>query len=230
MRDDGKLRTFYIRFAAYALLILTACVFLLPLLFMAMSALKDNAAIFHDARSIRAFLPTGDIALDNYESIFRHSRIGRFFLNSVLITLITVGLGLIVNSMAAFALARLHWAGRAFALSAVITLLIVPLEAIAIPMLLLVSRLPWITVENGTLVFLSSWLNTLHVQIVPFVAHAFSIYLFYQFFRDIPRDFDEAAYVDGANPFQVYRHVIVPLSGPVFATVAILQALAMWNQ
>ena len=62
------------------------------------------------------------------------------------------------------------------------------------------------------------------------VANAFSIFLFYQFFRDIPKDFDEAAAIDGATPWQIYWKVIVPMSGPVFATVAILQFLNMWNQ
>jgi len=67
------------------------------------------------------------------------------------------------------------------------------------------------------------------VQIVPFMANAFSIFLFYQFFLDIPREFDEAAIVDGASPFGIYRRIIVPLSKPAFATVAILEALSVWS-
>ncbi|MBN2304428.1 MAG: carbohydrate ABC transporter permease [Anaerolineae bacterium] len=74
-----------------------------------------------------------------------------------------------------------------------------------------------------------SWLNSYHVQILPFIAEPFSIFLFYQFFIGIPKDFDEAAYVDGAGPFQIYWQIIVPLSRPVFATVAILKFLQFWS-
>jgi multiple sugar transport system permease protein len=91
-----------------------------------------------------------------------------------------------------------------------------------VPLLLLVNQLPWI---DGS----TSWLNTYHVQIFPFVADAFSIFLFYQFFIGIPKDFDEAARVDGANAWQIYFRIIIPLARPVFATVAILQFLAQWG-
>jgi len=74
-----------------------------------------------------------------------------------------------------------------------------------------------------------SWLNTYHVQILPFIAEPFSIFLFYQFFINIPKDFDEAAYVDGAGPFRIYWQIMVPLSRPVFATVAILKFLQFWS-
>ena len=67
------------------------------------------------------------------------------------------------------------------------------------------------------------------MQIIPFIAGAYSIFLFYQFFQDIPRELDEAALVDGASRFQIYRNVIVPNSGPVFATVAILTFIGSWN-
>ena len=75
----------------------------------------------------------------------------------------------------------------------------------------------------------NSWLNTYHVQIIPFIADAFSIFLFYQFFIDIPKDLDEAAVVDGASPFRIYWNIISPISRPIIATVAILQFLTRWN-
>jgi len=116
----------------------------------------------------------------------------------------------------------MRWRGRGLVLMAVLALTIVPIEAIAVPLLVLVNDLPWI---DGS----PSWLNSLHVQIIPFVADAFSIFLFYQFFVGIPRDFDEAAMIDGAGFFSIYRRIVVPMSKPVFATVAILQSVAMWN-
>jgi multiple sugar transport system permease protein len=134
----------------------------------------------------------------------------------------TVLSGLIVNSMIAFALARLHWKGKSIVLSMIIALIIVPLETVVVPLLVLVNELPWF---DGT----TTWLNTMRAQIIPFVADAFSIFLFYQFFIGLPKDFDEAAYIDGASPFGVYRRIIMPLSRPIIATVAILQALALWS-
>lgn len=216
-------------FALYALMLLLAFLFLFPFFFMLMSSLKPNQQIFADLTSARAFLPVGDISLQNYSDVLTSSGIGRYALNSGIITLVTVLLSLIVNSLAAFALARLEWRGKNAFIALLIVLLIIPLEAIAVPMMLIVAKLPLLSFDDGIRV-LTSWLDTRTVQIIPFVANAFSIFFFTQSFKAIPRDFDEAAYVDGATPLQVFFHVIVPLSGPAFATVAILQALNAWNQ
>ncbi|SES19073.1 carbohydrate ABC transporter permease [Sphingobium sp. YR768] len=217
------------RIATYAIVLLFVVIFVSPFLFMLMASFKPNQQIFSDLSSIRAFLPVGSISLQNYRDVIGSSGIGRFALNSAFITIVTVCAGLFVNSLAAFALARLEWRGKGMVLGLIVVLLIIPLEAIAVPMMLMVAYLPTLGFEGG-LSIQWSWLDTRLVQIVPFVANAFSIFFFYQAFSDIPRDFDEAAYVDGATPFQVYRHVIVPLSGTTFATVAIIQGLAAWNQ
>ena len=214
----------------YLLLGAIGYLFLFPLLFMLVSSFKPEQAIFADLYSIRAILPLGELSLDNYRQVFAKSDILRYFRNSVLITTATLVLGLLVNSLLAFTLARMEWRGRKYVLATVIALMIIPLEAIVVPLLLLVSKLPTLGWEAGMLVLKGSWLNSLEVQILPFAANAFFIFLFYQFFRDIPKDFDEAAELDGATPFQIYRHIIVPMSAPVFATVAILHFLLMWNQ
>ena len=225
-----QLRGVGLRFAVYALMLLLAVVFIFPFLFMLSASFKSNDAIFADIQSIRALLPVGHLSLDNYADVFGKGDIGHFLLNSVLITGLTVATGLLVNSLAAFSLSRMEWRGKEAALAILVIMLIVPFEAISVPLMLLVAHLPGLALGSEGLVLTRSWLHTLYVQIIPFVANAFSIYLFYQFFRDIPKDFDEAAYVDGATPLQVYRHVILPSSKPVFATVSILQALSMWNQ
>jgi multiple sugar transport system permease protein len=213
----------------YALLILFAVIFAFPLLFMLMSSLKPDEAIFGDVRSIRAFLPVGEISLENFRLVFGRSPFWLYFKNSLIITGVTVIAGLLINSMAAFALSRLRWRGQAVVLAAIIGTLIIPFEAIAIPLLFMTSQLPWLDIGLSGVTLERSWLNTMHVQIVPFIASAFSIFLFYQFFLDIPREIDEAATVDGASPWRIYWSLILPLSRPVFATVAILQFLAMWN-
>ena len=196
---------------------------------MFVSSLKPDAQILTDARSLDAFLPVGDISLDNYRDVFDRVPVARFMLNSVLITTLIVVLGLVVNSMCGFALSRLEWKGRGAVLAVVIATLIVPFETIAIPMVYWVSKLPTLVFEGGVPKYDFGWLNTYQVQIIPFIANAFSIFLFTQYFSTIPKSLDEAARIDGAGWFTIYRKIVVPLAGPAFATVAILTFLPAWN-
>ncbi len=209
----------------YLLLSLLALIFLFPIVYMLVSSLKPTAQLLHDSASLRAFLPIGDISLHNYSAAFVRAPTLRFISNSILVTTITVLLGLLVNSLAGFALGCMRWKGQTIVLTLIIATLIVPFETIAIPLLLIVSRLPWIGLDG----LHWGWLNTYHVQIVPFAASAFAIFLFVQFFKSLPPELFEAARIDGASWFQIYWSVIVPISGPVFATVTILTFLGKWN-
>ena len=213
----------------YVPLLILIFFFTFPLIFMIVSSFKGtNQQIFSDLRSIRAFLPVGELTAANYDRVFTDSNFPRYMLNSVVITAITIGLSLLVNSMAAYALSRLRWPGQKLVLSIIIATLIIPGMATVMPLLLLVSRLPGLSFEAG-LALTQGWLDTYTVQIIPFVVSAYSIFLFYQFFQDIPKDFDEAALVDGASRFQIYYRIIVPISLPVFASVAILTFISAWN-
>ena len=216
--------------ATYVAMSLLALIFLFPLVFMFVSSLKPDAQILQDIDSPMAFLPVGDISLDNYFGVFDRVPVAQFMFNSILVTVLTVGLGLVVNSMAGFALSRLAWRGRVVVLAVIIATLIVPFETIAVPMVYWVAQLPTLVFEGGVLKYDFGWLNTYEVQIVPFIANAFSIFLFTQYFSTIPKSLDEAARIDGASWFAIYRRIIVPLSGPAFATVAILTFLPAWNQ
>ncbi|MEW6402016.1 MAG: carbohydrate ABC transporter permease [Chloroflexota bacterium] len=214
----------------YAVNLLLTAFFVFPLVFMIVSSFKtSNTQIFADLRSYKAVLLPGEISWVNYLSVFKNSNFPRFLLNSVGISAMMIILSLFVNSMAAYALSRLRWKGQKIVLTIIIATIIIPFETIAIPLLLLVSKLPNISIKDGVLALTHGWLNTYQVQIIPFVAGAYSIFLFYQFFQDIPRELDEAALVDGASRFQIYSQIIVPLSGPVFATVAILTFMSSWN-
>jgi multiple sugar transport system permease protein len=213
----------------YIPLIFLLFFFTFPLLFMIASSFKgSNQQIFADLRSFRAFLPVGDVSLDNFKFVFENSNFPRYLLNSVIISAITILLSIIINSLAAYALSRLKWPGQKLILAIIIATLIIPGQATLMPLLLLVANLPSISFAEG-LTITKGWLDTYHVMIVPFVASAFSIFLFYQFFLELPKDLDEAAMVDGATRFQIFYKIIVPISGPVFATVAILTFIASWN-
>lgn len=209
----------------YVLLSMLGLIFLFPIVYMLMSSLKPTAQMLTDSASLRAFMPVGDLSFNNYTAAFTRVPTVRFITNSVFVTTVTVLLGLLINSMAGFSLACMRWKGQGVVLALIIATLIIPFETIAIPLLLIVSRLPWVGLDG----LHWGWLNTYHVQIIPFVAGAFSIFLFVQFFKSLPPELIEAARIDGATWFQIYARVIAPISGPVFATVAILTFLGKWN-
>ncbi|WP_329032059.1 carbohydrate ABC transporter permease [Streptomyces sp. NBC_01725] len=206
-----------------------ALVFALPLVFMLVSSFKPDDQIFGDLDSPRAFLPIGALSPDNYTAVFDRVPATRFLLNSVLISASTVVLGIVINSMAAFALSRMQWPGRKLVLTAVIATLIVPFETFALPLVWWVNQLPLLSVNGFHLQWSTGWMDTYQVQILPFVANAFSVFFFHQYFRSIPKELDEAAIVDGAGWFTIYRRIVMPLSGPAVATVAILTFLPAWN-
>jgi len=210
----------------YGFMILLAIIFAFPVVFMMVSSLKPSIQILRDSSSLLAFLPVGEISVDNYFKAFQRAPISLFVFNSLMITMITMGLGLFVNSMAGFALACMRWKGKQIVLSVIIATLILPFETIAVPLLMVVSKLPWLGPQGLTF----GWLNSYHVQIIPFIVDAFSIFLFVQFFKSLPYELIEAARIDGAGWFRIYAKLIVPVSGPVFATAAILRGLFMWNQ
>ena len=215
----------------YTLLSLIALIFILPIMFMLFSSLKPDDQLLRDTSSLRAFLPIGDISLQNYESAFQRVPIVTFVGNSIFITATTVGLGLLVNSMAAFSFALLRWRGQNTVFSIILATFIVPFETFAIPLLLIVNQLPWLEIGGPQGIELTQgWLNTLHVQIIPWIASVFQIFLFYSFFKDLPVEIVEAARIDGANSLQIYWRIIMPISGPVIATATILRILDIWNQ
>lgn len=197
--------------------------FLFPLAFMVVSACKsDELQLLRDMGGPRAFLPCGEISLRNFAEVVAHTSFPRALLNSMLTVGLTVAAGVLVNSMLAYALARFRFPGRRLLLSAIVALIVIPFEAIAIPLLTLVNRLPWFGGARG-------WLDSYQVQIIPFIGHAFSVYLFYQFFRALPKDLEDAALMDGAGRWRIYWSIVLPLSKPVLATVTVLQFLSRWG-
>lgn len=219
-RRSARLRGAAVHYGTHALLV---AFFLFPLVFMGVSAFKgDEAQLLADMGSLKAFVPYGELSLQNFRDVFERTPFLRALGNSLFTVALTVALGLLVNSMLAYALARLRFPGRGLLLGAIVALIIVPFEAIAVPLLLLVNQLPWWDGSVG-------WLDSYRVQIVPFIAHAFSVYLFYQFFIGMPKDLEEAALMDGASRWRIYWSIILPLSKPVIATVAVLQFLARWG-
>ena len=210
--------------------IIFAAIFAFPLVFMVVSSFKPDDQIMGDLGSFRAFLPVGKTTLDNYAQVFTRVPAATFLLNSVIITVVTVVLGVFINSMAAFAIQRLNVRFKKIIFVFILATLMVPFETYAIPLLWWVNQLPRPAVDQFGLYFTRGWIDTLAVQIVPFIANAFFVYLYIQYFETIPKELDEAARVDGAGWFHIYSRIVMPLSGPATATVVILSFLPMWNQ
>jgi len=207
----------------YLLMSILAFFFLFPIIFMLISSIKNSEMqVTTDMSTLYAFVPRGDIGFQNYRDVFAQTNFGQLMFNSVFIVGTMVLFGLIVNSLIAYALARMKYKGRRTILSIIIALIIIPFQSVAVPLLLLVNNLPWF---GGA----TTWLDSYHVQIIPFIADAFSIFLFHQFFLGIPKELEEAALVDGASRLRIFWNIVLPLSRPVFATVAILQFLTHWG-
>jgi multiple sugar transport system permease protein len=203
------------RLAMYAFMTLLALLFVVPMVFMVAGAFKPNVLVLAEGNTWRAFWPT-DASFDNFVGAFRRGNFGLLFINSMIISTSVVVLGLVVNSLMGYALARLPFPGSWLLLLTVIALTIIPLEAVAIPLL-------WMMSEVGLR-------NTYIVQILPFIANPLFVYLFYTFFLGIPRELEEAARVDGAGPLTTFVRVTAPLAKPAYATVGILSFLFIWGQ
>ncbi|MER8007210.1 MULTISPECIES: carbohydrate ABC transporter permease [unclassified Streptomyces] len=203
------------RFADYAVLSVLAFVFVLPVLYLILGSFKPSDQVLN---GLTGFLPT-HLSFDNYRAVlnsFDSDATGyfwRFMGISLLLATVVVFGGLIVNSMAAYGLTRLRWRGQGAVFTVVLLLMLVPFEAVAVPLFYMFNEQR----------------NTVYVQAIPFIANAFSIYQFSTFFRAIPPSIEEAARIDGAGPWRTFFAIVVPMSKPVFASVAILTFLTQWG-
>lgn len=193
---------------------IVALIFVSPLLWMIAASLKPEAQIFSDMSTIRTFWPTA-AALGNYVEVFTRVNMMKFILNSLFYVFVIVILDLAVNSVCGYALAKFDFPGKELLLTVVISLMVLPMEAIMMPLYKEVASLGWV--------------NTWAGLIVPFVGKCFSIYMFRQFFLDIPDDLLEAAAIDGCGPIKTFFTIVMPISGTVYATIFILDFVAHWN-
>lgn len=155
--------------------------------------------------------------LDAYSYIFSSSNFFKYFRNTVLLMLGT-GVGtLLSSSLVAYPLARMDFPGKKIFFALIIATMMVPGIALIVPQYIMFGKI--------------GWLDTLLPMIVPaFFAYPYNVFLFRQFFRSIPRELDEAAIVDGCTHAGVFFRILVPLSKPTFATIAILSSVYWWNE
>lgn len=197
----------------YGLLVLLALVFVSPLVFMVVTSFKTRG----DAAGFPPSWIPDPFTTQAYESILtaRGTPVLRWFANSMVAALANASLVVVSAAMAAYALARMSFRGRNVVFALIIGTLFVPPVILIIPNYLIVGEL--------------GWLNTLAAVIVPTAASAFGVFFLRQFFLAIPEELEEAARLDGANPLQIFLRLVLPLSRPALATLALLALLANWN-
>ena len=176
---------------------LVALIFVSPLIWMVSSSLKPESGIFKGLNSLSTFIPQG-ASLNNYQEVFQRINMWKFIGNSLFYVLVIIILDLFINSICGYALAKFEFKGKNALLTLVISLMVFPAEAIMLPMYREMADLGWI--------------NTWASLIVPFVAKCFSIYMFRQFFMDVPNDLLEAASIDGCGPVKTFFTVVLPIS------------------
>jgi multiple sugar transport system permease protein/putative chitobiose transport system permease protein len=200
----------------YVLLILVAAIMVIPLLWAIAASFTPNESVFRYAYpfSWRAFLPV-EFTLEAYRNLFARG-FGRSLINSFVLGFAVVLVGGVVNAMAGFAFARFDFWGKRFLfIFTILVTFLIPIDLTAIPRYILVNDLGWI--------------NTWQGLIVPGLASSLIIFLFRQFFEEIPQDLIDAARVDGASWARLFVRVVLPLSTPVLITAALLLFLSQWD-
>lgn len=194
----------------HLILLVFAGFFLAPLVVMIVVSIVPTVAFL--ARDFRPARWT----LENYFYVFEVMPFARYYFNSIVVTISVLVLQLLVSSLAAFAFARLRFKGRETLFLAYLATLMIPFPVTLIPNFLLIQRL--------------GWFDTYWALIVPSVFSVFSTFLLRQYYRGLPLDYDEAARMDGASSLRIWWQIIMPLSAPVLATLAIFTFQAVWNE
>lgn len=191
-----------------------ALVWVAPFIFIVFTSLKSPA----DVTSTGAFMPPVDVAWDNYSSAWNRGSFARSFVNSIIITIVKVPLGLAISAMAAYALAKMRLKfGKALLLLVVFGTMI-PFQVMLAPLFTLVNSFGLIDTYPGV--------------ILPYIAFGvpYQVFILHGFFKGIPKELSEAALIDGASHFTIFRRIFLPVCLPVLAALFILDFVSTWNE
>lgn len=202
---------------SYLLAALFLVVFLFPFVYMLGTALKPTSELYTWPPRVLPQHP----AWNNFIAAWEGAHFSRYFLNSTVVALVSVATNVLLGSMAGYAFARLRFPGRDVLFLLVLVTLMVPNAVLIVPLFLMMKDVP-LTDPGG-------WLNTYQGIVLPTAVTGFSIFLMRQFLGSLPKDLDEQAEIDGCNVFQTYWNVILPLSRPALAIIAVFTALTRWN-
>lgn len=198
-------------------MILLSLFFLFPVVWMIANSFKGDAAITADMNTLRAFIPPapGNGFFDNYVSIITDTNFLRYMLNTLFYAALLIVLGIIVNGLAGYALAKIKFPFRDKWLLIIMMLMIIPSETIITINFLFIAKL--------------GLLNTVLGYILPMIVNPFNIFLFRQVFVSLPDDVYEAAQLDHCGPVRYFFTMVLPMSKTVVATVSVFTFLNVWN-
>ncbi|MDO4297183.1 MAG: carbohydrate ABC transporter permease [Lachnospiraceae bacterium] len=197
---------------AYLLLIVFSLMMLFPFYWMVRSSFMSKREIMTVPIQ---WLPS-HVNLDNFRDAFARAPFARYFLNSVVIVLINMAGSILSSSFIAFGFARLKFRGRNIWFALLLSTMMIPQTVLMIPQFLIWQRV-------------GAYNTFIPLTLPCFFGNAFNVFLVRQFYAGIPKDYDEAALVDGANYFTIYWKIILPMSKPVMCTVGVFTFMGTWN-
>lgn len=200
----------------YAALAVASFIVLLPILWFMTSSFRSNNEVFANINpfSLREMF-FGTYSLENYRTIFVKYNFARTVGNTLLVCFLTITIGIFVCSMAGYALAKMEFKGKRIMMMLVLFSIMIPFDAIAIPLYSIIMKLRWI--------------DTYKAVILPAVANGMTIFLFRQSFVDIDNSLLESARMDGAGEFRTYLQIVMPVSIPTIISGALVMFTAQWN-
>jgi raffinose/stachyose/melibiose transport system permease protein len=213
-RPLGASRADPLLVALWVGLLLLALVWVAPVLFIVVTSLKSTQEVMNAS----AFALPTDWYVQNYPAAWLRGRYSTTFVNSVVITLVKVPLGLALSAMAAYALARIEVPAKKWLVALVLFGTMIPFQVMLAPLFTLVNGFGLLNTYVGL------WL--------PYIAFGvpYQVFVLHGFFKEVPRELSEAALIDGASHFTTFRRIFLPISLPVLAALFIMDFVATWNE
>lgn len=195
----------------YVVLMIAGATMIVPFLWMLATSLKPAGSVLTVPPELIPRSPT----LDNYRRVADAVQLVRMFGNSVLATTLSVAGQVVTSALAAYAFARMRWRGRDALFLLYLATLMVPSQVTITPLFILMQKLGWVDTYQGL--------------ILPGVTSAFGTFLLRQAMLAVPREYEEAAFLDGGNHWTVFRQIVLPMIRPALATLAVFATMASWN-
>jgi raffinose/stachyose/melibiose transport system permease protein len=213
-RQTGSDRVDPVLVVLWVGLLVLAAVWIAPALFIVSTSLKSTP----DVMNTGAFTPPKSLFLENFPAAWEKGRFNVTFVNSLVITLVKVPLGLALSAMAAYALARVELPAKKLLLGLVIFGTMIPFQVMLAPLFTIVNGMGLINTYVGV------WL--------PYIAFGvpYQVFILHGFFKEVPQELSEAAVIDGASHFTIFRRIFLPISLPVLAALLILDFVSTWNE
>lgn len=200
-------------------LIITVLLSIFPFLWLISTAMKGSG---EDIFSYPPVIIPQDPTFKNFIGVWQQIPFMRYFWNSLVVAGFTVGLNLILSSLAAYPLAKMNFKGKNFIFFAILATIMVPFQAIMLPIYLITLKLNLVDSNNAVMGYLG--------LILPFAVSAFGIFLMRQAFLQIPKELEEAAIIDGCNAWQIWWKILMPLVKPSLAVLAIFVFIGAWGE